>query len=136
MLLHFLIGLLTGVLSGFGIGGGSLLILYMTSFTEVNQYAAGGINLLYFLFCAPAALVSHIKNKLVEKKAVLICTLAGIPSSLLAAWGAAVIDISLLRRSLRGVFAVYRGEGAVLQKAGAGKGRGIKDASTGGESCP
>ena len=64
MLLHFLIGLLTGVLSGFGIGGGSLLILYMTSFTEVNQYAAGGINLLYFLFCAPAALVSHIKNKL------------------------------------------------------------------------
>ncbi len=108
MILHFAIGLLTGILSGFGIGGGSLLILYMTSFTDVNQYAAGGINLLYFLFCAPAALVSHIKNKLVEKKAVLICTLAGIPSSLLAAWAAAVIDVSLLRRAF-GVFLLYIG---------------------------
>ena len=40
--------------------------------------------------------------------AVLICTLAGIPSSLLAAWGAAVIDISLLRRAF-GVFLLYIG---------------------------
>lgn len=108
MILHFAVGLLTGILSGFGIGGGSLLILYMTSFTDIHQYAAGGINLLYFIFCAPAALVSHIKNRLVEKKAVWICTLAGIPSSLLAAWGAAVIDVSLLRRMF-GIFLLYIG---------------------------
>ena len=28
--LEFLVGLLTGVLSGFGVGGGTLLILYLT----------------------------------------------------------------------------------------------------------
>ena len=35
-------GLLTGVLSGFGIGGGSLLLLYLTLFAGFGQYAAGG----------------------------------------------------------------------------------------------
>ena len=63
-------GLLTGILSGFGIGGGSLLLLYLTLFAGVDQYQAGGINLLYFIACAPAALYSHIKNGLVQKDAV------------------------------------------------------------------
>ena len=44
-----LIGTLTGIISGFGIGGGSLLVLYLTAFAGVAQYAAGGINLLYFI---------------------------------------------------------------------------------------
>lgn len=52
-----LAGLVTGVISGFGIGGGSLLILYLTAFAGMDQYTAGGLNLLYFLFCAPAALI-------------------------------------------------------------------------------
>ena len=65
------VGLLTGIISGFGIGGGSLLLVYLTAFAAVDQYTAGGINLLYFLCCAPAALVSHIKNRRVEWQAVL-----------------------------------------------------------------
>ena len=35
------IGLLTGILSGFGIGGGSLLLLYLTLFEGAGQYQAG-----------------------------------------------------------------------------------------------
>ena len=40
------IGLLTGILSGFGIGGGSLLLLYLTLFEGTGQYQAG---------CCPAS---------------------------------------------------------------------------------
>lgn len=36
-----LAGLVTGVISGFGIGGGSLLILYLTTFAGMDQYTAG-----------------------------------------------------------------------------------------------
>ena len=97
-ILAFFVGLLTGVISGFGIGGGSLLI----------QYIAGGINLLYFICCAPAALISHIRNHLVEKKAVILCTLAGILTSLGAAWLASVIHVDLLRR-IFGVLLLYIG---------------------------
>ncbi len=107
-ILAFFVGLLTGIISGFGIGGGSLLILYLTSFAGINQYVAGGINLLYFLCCAPAALISHIRNHLVEKRAVILCTLAGILTSLGAAWLASVIHVDLLRR-IFGVLLLYIG---------------------------
>ena len=77
-IIGLLAGLVTGVISGFGIGGGSLLILYLTTFAGMDQYTAGGLNLLYFLFCAPAALIYHIKNKLVEWRTALFCTLTGV----------------------------------------------------------
>ena len=67
-LIAALAGAVTGVLSGFGVGGGSLLLIYMTSFAGVAQNQAQGINLLYFLPAAAAALPAHFKNGYVEKK--------------------------------------------------------------------
>ncbi len=108
IVLNFIVGLATGILSGFGIGGGSLLIIYLTAFAGVDQYTAGGINLLYFVFCAPPALISHIKNRMIDKKTALLCILAGVVTSVLAAYIAAVIDVSLLRR-IFGAFLIYIG---------------------------
>ena len=79
------IGLLTGILSGFGIGGGSLLLLYLTLFEGAGQYQAGGINLLYFLSSAPAALISHRNNGLIEREAVKCCVPAGVVTSVISA---------------------------------------------------
>ena len=93
-----MVGLLTGVLSGCGIGGGSLLLLWLTLVQDMPQFTAGGINLLYFLACAPAALVSHVKNRLIDRKAVLFCVPAGALTSLAAALLASHTDVSLLRR--------------------------------------
>ena len=45
-LIPLLAGAATGILSGFGVGGGSLLLIYMTSFAGVPQNLAQGINLL------------------------------------------------------------------------------------------
>lgn len=108
MFWELMVGLLTGILSGFGVGGGSLLMLYLTMFAGVQQYAAGGINLLYFIACAPAALWSHVKNGLVERPAVLWCTLAGLPVSVAAAFLASWINVDLLRRAF-GVLLLYIG---------------------------
>lgn len=115
-LLNFAIGLATGILSGFGIGGGSLLILYLTGFAGVDQYTAAGINLLYFIFCAPAALISHTKNHLIDKKTALVCILAGILTSIAAAFVASVINVDLLRR-IFGVFLLYIGFRELFCKA-------------------
>ena len=66
-----LAGAAAGVLSGFGVGGGTLLLLYMTSLAGVPQDLAQGINLLYFLPTAATALPSHIKNGFVRRSALL-----------------------------------------------------------------
>ena len=59
-----LIGFITGVLSGFGVGGGTLLLIWLTAFEGLEQTQAQGINLIYFLPCAALALVSHVRNGL------------------------------------------------------------------------
>ena len=52
----------TGILSAFGIGGGSLLLIYLTSFAALDQHQAQGINLLYFLPAAAAALQQEVTH--------------------------------------------------------------------------
>ena len=97
-----LAGAVTGILSGFGIGGGTLLLIYMTAFAGVEQHLAQGINLLYFLPTATTALPSHIKNGFIDKKTAIPAILAGLAGTALAAWGATALDVTLLRRCFGG----------------------------------
>ena len=101
------VGLLTGILSGFGIGGGSLLLLYLTLGGGMTQYAAGGSNLLYFLCCAPTALWLHGKNGLIERRAAGWAAV-GILPCIAAAWAASVIPTEWLRR-IFGILLLYIG---------------------------
>ena len=50
-----IVGTLLGFLTGLGVGGGSLLILWLTLVLEMSQTDARGINLLFFL---PSAAIS------------------------------------------------------------------------------
>ena len=113
----FFVGAVTGILSGFGIGGGSLLILWLTIFEGIAQYTAAGINLLYFLCCAPAALISHFRNHLIHKRAALWCALAGCITSPLASLAANAIPIDWLRR-LFGVLLLILGYKELFAKTG------------------
>ncbi len=113
----FFVGAVTGILSGFGIGGGSLLILWLTIFEGIAQYTAAGINLLYFLCCAPAALISHFRNHLIHKRAALWCALAGCITSPLASLAANAIPIDWLRR-LFGVLLLILGFKELFAKTG------------------
>ena len=115
-----IIGFLTGVISGFGVGGGSLLIVYLTIFGGVDQYTAGGINLLYFTGCAPAALLSHIREKRVVWRAVCFCVLIGIPCSVLASVLSSQLDVSLLRKGF-GLIVLYVALKEIFTKAATSK---------------
>lgn len=97
-----LAGLVCGVLSGFGIGGGSLLMVWMTAVLSMEQKAAQGINLLYFLPTAVCALIFHIKNRQVCWRAVLPAALAGCAAAVPGALLAAQIEMDLLRRLFGG----------------------------------
>ena len=66
------------------------------------------LDLLYFLSCAPAALISHRKNGLIEREAVKCCVPAGVVTSVLSALLAARVDTDLLRRAF-GVVLLYIG---------------------------
>lgn len=101
-------GLVCGVLSGFGVGGGSILMIWMTTVMAMDQRVAQGINLLYFLPTAAAAMLFHAKNHTVAWRAVLPAVLAGAVAAGLSAWAATTIEVQLLRR-LFGGFLILTG---------------------------
>ena len=66
-LIPFLCGLGASVLSAWGVGGGTLLLLVMTLLLDVDQRTAQGINLLFFLPAAASALFVHRKNGYLDR---------------------------------------------------------------------
>ena len=107
-LIAALAGALTGILSGFGVGGGTLLLIYMTAFAGLPQHLAQGINLLYFLPTAATALPSHQKNGFIQWSTAVPAILSGLASTALSAWLATALDVALLRKCF-GVFLIYIG---------------------------
>ena len=105
-LVPLIAGAATGVLSGFGIGGGTLLLIYMTAFAGIPQTLAQGINLLYFLPTAATALPAHIKNGYIDRGALLPAILTGLAGTALAAWAATALDVELLHRCFGGFLIV------------------------------
>lgn len=97
-ILPFLCGLGTGLLSAWGIGGGTLLLLCMTLFLGVEQTSAQGINLLYFLPTAAASLYYHGRGGYLDRPTLRRAIPAGTVCALLAAWCATQVDISVLRK--------------------------------------
>ena len=69
-LLPLAVGIGTGILSAWGVGGGTLLLLVMTLFLGVDPAAARGINLLYFLPTAGVGLLFHRKSGLLDRAAL------------------------------------------------------------------
>jgi uncharacterized membrane protein YfcA len=110
-----LAGLITGIISAWGIGGGSLLVVYMTVFAGVTQQTAQGINLMYFLPTSLTALRSHIKNKLVETRLGLYAAGAGILTAAGTSFAATGIDTSVMRK-IFGVFIILIGLTEVFRK--------------------
>lgn len=114
-----LAGATTGVLSGFGIGGGTLLLIYMTAFAGVDQHLAQGVNLLYFLPTAGASLPAHLKNGFVDKKAARPAILAGLAGTAAGAWAATALDVELLHRFFGG-YLLYIGVRELFRRPSAG----------------
>lgn len=114
-LMAALAGAATGILSGFGVGGGTLLLIYLTAFAGVDQHLAQGINLLYFLPTAATALPSHIKNGYVDKATALPAIGAGLAGTAVAAWVATALEVGLLRRFF-GAYLLYIGIRELLRK--------------------
>ena len=109
------IGAVMGVISGFGVGGGTLLVLYLTLFGKASQLSAQGINLTYFLPCAALALVSHIKNGQVERRAWIISASFGTLAALLSAFVATKLDTSVLSRVFGG-FLILAGAWEIISE--------------------
>lgn len=98
-----LTGLISGVIGGMGMGGGTLLIPLLTIFLGFQQKNAQGINLLVFIPMSIVALIIHIKNKLVDFKVGIPIVLSGIMFSIGGSYLASLISNEFLQK----IFAIF-----------------------------
>ena len=107
-LLPFLCGLGASIISAWGVGGGTLLLLVMTLFLGVDQRSAQGINLLFFLPTAASALFCHAKNGYLDKPTLKAAVPLAVVAALAGAWIATAVDVELLRKPF-GVYLLFSG---------------------------
>lgn len=102
---YFLAGLLSGVLSGMGMGGGTVLIPILTLFLSMDQHAAQGVNMLAFLPGAALALFIHRRDGRLKAKTALPLLLWGVIGAIGGAFLATCLDAQWLKKAF-GVFLI------------------------------
>lgn len=97
------VGILSGIVAGMGMGGGTLLIPILTIFFSFIQQVAQGINLLAFLPGAVVSLIIHCKNKLVNFRVGIPIIIIGVIASI----GGSLLAMSLESKLLKVLFGVF-----------------------------
>lgn len=95
-----LAGLVSGIVAGMGMGGGTLLIPILSIFLDIEQRSAQGINLIVFVPMSLVALIIHCKNGLVDFKIGVPIMLSGIATSI----GGSLLAMKLSNNILRKFF--------------------------------
>lgn len=115
-MMNAVVGLVTGVIASMGLGGGFVLLIWLTLFMDMPQRAAQGINLLFFLPIAVISVIMHLRAGLIDKKLVLSLVPGGIIGAVLGTLGSQLVGNELLRK-LYALFLLAFGLRELFRKA-------------------
>lgn len=115
MVLTCLVSIVLGFLTGLGVGGGSLLILWLTGVQGWSSTDARGANLLFFLPGAALSLVLRHRQGSLPLKKVVPAIIGGCIAALLGAYLSSRLDEWLLKK-LFGVLLLFTGIRELLYK--------------------
>ena len=101
-----LVGAALGFLSGLGVGGGSLLLLWLTVVMDRSQDMARAMNLLFFLPCAFVATVFRWKQSKLPLPVALPAVLGGLLGAALGCLLGPQINADLLKKAFGVLFIV------------------------------
>lgn len=103
-----LIGILSGIVTGLGMGGGSILILILTTFLNTEQHTAQAANLIFFIPTAITAIIVHFKNKNVDKQVGKKLLYSSMVGSAVGAYLTSLVKAQNLRKYF-GIFLLVVG---------------------------
>ena len=92
-----------GLLSGLGVGGGSLMILWLTLVQKMDFNAAKYLNLLFFLPPAVISTLAHLFRKKLSIKKIIPAALAGMVSASVFIYLSSTWDVNILRKLFGGL---------------------------------
>lgn len=103
--MEILIGLISGMITAIGLGGGTVLILLLTIILAVPHHVAQATNLIFFIPTAITAIILNLKEKNVELKVGIKLIVFGIIGAIIGSIVANKIEVGNLRK-LFGAFLI------------------------------
>lgn len=107
IVVEILAGTVIGALSSLGIGGGSLLMLWLTLAAGMDSRPARLINLMSFLPCALIACLFRWRQGRLNWSVALPAIAAGCVGSVIGCLLGGWVDTSLLQRIFGGVLILF-----------------------------
>lgn len=98
-----LYGIIAGIFTGLGMGGGTILILQLSLFMNLEQHIAQATNLIFFIPTAFSAIIVNVKQKNVDKKVALIISMFGILGAIVGA----TLSKNISSESLKKYYAIF-----------------------------
>lgn len=99
------IGFISGIVSGLGMGGGTVLILLLSLFLGIEQHIAQATNVIFFVPTAIAAIIIFIKNKNINFKLGIPICMFGIIGAIIGAKISTIMNVATLRKYF-GIFLI------------------------------
>lgn len=97
-MLLFFIGLISGIISGMGIGGGAILIPALVIFVNPDQHIVQSVNLIFFIPTAVIALIVHIRNRRIDFKVAVSIIVFGLVGAYVGSRLAIALPGSVLKK--------------------------------------
>lgn len=105
-MLDYIFGFIISILSGLGIGGGGLLVIYLVLISGVGQLESQGINLVYFLFSSGASMIVHLMKRKLNPKLIIFLVFFGIIGAVIGSFLAKNTDPAIVRRCFGGLLLI------------------------------
>ena len=102
-MVNFVCGFLSGIFTGFGVGGGLFLIMLLNWVSSFSQLEIQSMNLIYYIPTAIFSVWVYTKEKSVDFKVGIKFIIIAVITAIFGAILAHKIDVNLLRK----LFAVY-----------------------------
>ena len=104
-MLEILTGIISGTVSGTGMGGGTILILILSVFMGIDQHVAQATNLIFFVPTSITAIITTMKEKLINWKIGIPVAISGVVGSIFGAKISVNMDVNRLKRYF-GIFLI------------------------------
>lgn len=91
-------GLVLGYLAAIGVGGGSLLILWLTLVLNIQQQTARSVNLMFFLAAAGAVSFFRWRSGTLRLGKIMPAIIGGCVCAALFSWLSTVFDVDQFRK--------------------------------------
>lgn len=95
----FVAAFLSGLTASLGLGGGMVLLVYLTIIKSMPQLEAQGINLLFFLPIAAVSLIIHTRSHLVKWRRIIPAMILGGISAAVFSYLADIIGSEYISRA-------------------------------------